>query len=138
MNDWAMIGTTGFPPSGDIFFLSVFRVIFRFVISSELRPSSSILESSFLFVLPRKKILSSTFPSVDTGACWSIDCKNLRRCAEKTDDTLGHLVFEGCAYVVESPLPFVDLHLKNRPCVTKSKLKKSSTMKMTYYHPSFL
>ena len=104
------------PVWSDIFhFLSVIRVIFRVVVNLGIETTSSSLIVLF-------------------AVLWIKD-ENLRRswCAENTDVTLGPLVFECCAYFLESitnrsPSPWGTGHdvLVNR----NSKIKKA-------YHPSF-
>ena len=56
---------------------------------------------------------------------WIISGENLRRYAEKTDVALGHLVFEGCAFVLEVHYHSFTFTMRDWPrCVSKSELER--------------
>ena len=55
---------------------------------------------------------------------WIISGENLQRCAEKMDVALGHLVFDGCAFVLEVHYHLFTFTLGDWPrYVSRSKLK---------------
>ena len=107
----------------------------------------SVFKVTVISVISRVVVILGTETSSSLESCsllcpvvlWTVGGENLRRCAETTCVALGHLVFEGCAYILEvhyHSLTFTGrFTLGNWPwCISKTELE---TELKKSYHPKF-